>query len=83
MSLIQDSKSKSGESFNFIEKSDNRDTIICPDGGEVSLDWANDKISKNLPKDAPIIGILHTITGSARQNVGFMRYAASRGWRLE
>ena len=60
-----------------------RDTIICPDGGEVSLDWANDEISKNLPKDAPIIGILHTITGSARQNVGFMRYAASRGWRLE
>ena len=49
--------------------------------GEVSLDWANDEISKNLPNDAPILGILHTITGSARQNVGFMRYAASRGWR--
>lgn len=60
-----------------------RDTIICPDGGEISLDWANDEISKNLPQDAPVIGILHTITGSARQNIGFMRYCASRGWRLE
>ena len=49
--------------------------------GEISLDWANDEISKNLPNDAPVLGILHTITGSARQNIGFMRYAASRGWR--
>ena len=58
-----------------------RDTIICPDGGEISLDWANDDITKNLPEEAPVIGILHTITGGTRQNVGFMRYAASRGWR--
>lgn len=58
-----------------------RDTIICPDGGEVSIDWADDEISKNLPIEAPVLGILHTITGSARQNAGFMQYAARRGWR--
>ena len=54
---------------------------MSPIVGEISLDWANDDISKHLPNDAPVLGILHTITGSARQNVGFMRYAASRGWR--
>ena len=49
--------------------------------GEISIDWADDEISKNLPIEAPVLGILHTITGSARQNAGFMRYAAKRGWR--
>ena len=49
--------------------------------GEVSIDWADDEISKNLPIEAPVLGILHTITGSARQNAGFMQYAARRGWR--
>ena len=27
-----------------------RDTIICSDGGEISIDWADDEISKKLPK---------------------------------
>jgi len=58
-----------------------RETIICPDGGEISIDWADDTMSRNLPEDAPILAILHTITGSSRQNCGFMRYASLRGWR--
>jgi len=58
-----------------------RDTIICPDGGEISLDWADDDITKKLPESAPVLGILHTITGSSRDHAGFMHYAAKRGWR--
>jgi len=58
-----------------------RQTIICSDGGEVSIDWADDERTKNLPSDAPILAILHTITGSSRQNCGFMSYASERGWR--
>ena len=58
-----------------------RETIICPDGGEVSLDWADDSMTRMLPPDAPVVGILHTITGGSRQNAGLMRYAAFRGWR--
>jgi len=55
-----------------------RDTIIRPDGGEVSVDWYP---ADGLNDDAPVLGILHTITGSSRQQSGFMRYATSRGWR--
>jgi len=58
-----------------------RETITCPDGGEISLDWANDDETKGLPDSAPVIGILHTITGSSRDHFGMMRYAAKRGWR--
>lgn len=55
-----------------------RDTILRPDGGEVSVDWYP---SGNLPVDAPMLGILHTITGGSPQQAGFMHYATSRGWR--
>jgi len=58
-----------------------RHTIDRPDGGQVSVDYADDEVSKSLPPDAPVLGILHTITGSSRQQAGFMRYAADRGWR--
>ena len=37
---------------------------IFSDGGEVSIDWADDERTKNLPSDAPILAILHTITGA-------------------
>ena len=53
----------------------------CFDVGEISLDWADDEVTKNLPKDAPILGILHSITGSSKDSRGFMHYAAKRGWR--
>ena len=46
-----------------------RDTLWQPDGGEVSVDWADDAVTRALPPDAPILGILHTIAGnSAMQN---------------
>ena len=58
-----------------------RDSIEAADGGIVSVDWANDKETQKLPFDAPIIGILHTLTGSSKEQSGFMSYAASRGYR--
>jgi len=58
-----------------------RDTIICPDGGEISIDWADDDITRALPDSAPVLGILHTITGSSKEQFRFMHYAASRGWK--
>ena len=45
------------------------------------MDWADDEVTRKLPKEAPIIGICHTITGSSKQHKGFMHYAAKRGWR--
>lgn len=38
-------------------------------------------VTSSLPKNAPVLGILPTITGSTRSQVGFMHYAAKRGWR--
>ena len=58
-----------------------RERLIQPDGGEVSVDYADDEVTRALPADAPILGILHTITGSSGENAGFLKYAASRGWR--
>lgn len=52
-----------------------------PDGGEVSVDWADDDVTRTLPAHAPVLGILHTITGNSKACAGFMRFAASRGWR--
>lgn len=54
-----------------------RDVILCSDGGEVSIDW----YPSDLPRDAPVLGILHTITGSSISQAGFMQYATNRGWR--
>ena len=49
--------------------------------GEISLDWADSDVTKSLSEDAPILGILHTITGSSSDYHCFMSYAARRGWR--
>ena len=38
------------------------------DGGEISIDWADDPMSRKLPEDAPILAILHTITGKLRDD---------------
>ena len=49
--------------------------------GEVSLDWADNDVTRMLSDDAPVLGILHHISGNSRQEAGFMHYAANRGWR--
>ena len=49
------------------------------DGGTVSIDYA--ECPPEMPKTAPIVIFLHTITGSAKETGYFMRYAVKRGWR--
>ena len=39
------------------------------------------RLTGGLPIDAPVLGILHTITGGSHAHRGFMKYAANRGWR--
>ena len=58
-----------------------RRSIDRPDGGLVSVDYAMDEVTQSLPSDAPVLGILHTISGSSWDHAGFMLYAANRGWR--
>ena len=58
-----------------------RQLIQRPDGGLVSLDWADDEVTRKLPVDAPVMGILHTVCGKSSDQAGFMRLAAGRGWR--
>ena len=49
--------------------------------GEVSLDWADNDVTRKLSDDAPVLGIVHSLVGRAHKNAGFMHYAANRGWR--
>jgi len=58
-----------------------RQRIVCPDGGVVSIDWADDKVTASLPADAPIVIFLHTVTGSVKETSHYLRTASHRGWR--
>jgi len=55
-----------------------REIINLPDGGTVSIDFADDN---HLPQDSPFVIFLHTITGSAYETGHYMRYATRRGWK--
>ena len=48
---------------------------------DVSVEWSKDPVFSLLPRDAPIVIFLHTITGSAAQTRWLMKYASLRGWR--
>ena len=48
---------------------------------DLHVEWAKDPVAALLPDDAPIVIILHTITGSAAQTRWLMKYASQRGWR--
>ena len=56
-----------------------REVLVLEDGGTVSIDYA--ECPPEMPKTAPIVIFLHTITGSAKETGYFMRYAVKRGWR--
>lgn len=56
-----------------------RDTITLADGGTVSVDWPIE--AENLPDDAPLVILLHTITGSSQDTSHYTRAATRRGWR--
>ena len=40
-----------------------RQEILCPDGGMVSIDWADDDVTRKLPSNAPIMIGVHTVFG--------------------
>jgi len=60
----------------------NRHVIPCDDGGEVAVDVCKPPKGKaDLPHDAPVLVILHTITGRSKDEAEFCRFAFERGWR--
>ena len=56
-----------------------RHILTCADGGEVAV--KEYLFEKTLPQDAPIILLLHTITGTVQDEAEFAKRAYSRGWR--
>ena len=72
-----------------------RETISTPDGGEIAVDFhapkkksarrdgdANALPEDALPEDAPVVAVMHTLTGTARDFAGFARLATERGFRV-
>jgi predicted alpha/beta-fold hydrolase len=67
-----------------------RHTLTTPDGGEIALDWYEGihgdpnatAVAASLPRDAPVIAVMHTLTGAARDFAAFAVVAASRGFRV-
>jgi predicted alpha/beta-fold hydrolase len=57
-----------------------RKIIERPDGGIVSLDYADDDAARALPNTAPVMGIIHTIAGNASDFIQLMRAAIQRGF---
>ena len=61
-----------------------RETISTPDGGEIAVDWhtRRDGDVDALPTDAPVVAVMHTLTGTARDFASFTRCATERGFRV-
>lgn len=67
-----------------------RDTIELPDGGEIAIDWhvpetfknSKNKNQKPLPNDAPVVCVMHTLTGTSDDFATFTHEAYSRGFRV-
>lgn len=57
------------------------EAVVLPDGGSVSIDYADDVATQSLSDEAPIVIVLHTITGSGPGMRWFLREASARGWR--
>jgi len=65
----------------FWPMSMKRENIIAADGGLVSIDWADDPATRSLPSTAPILAILHPLTGDSIKHADFMECASRHGWR--
>lgn len=65
-----------------------RQTLRCADGGEVALDWyrghgdASSIQTEPLPDDAPVIAVLHTLTGLSDDFAAFASDARRAGFRV-
>ena len=55
-----------------------RETLTTPDGGTIGLDWLE---PATAAANAPVLLLLHTITGTSREFLDLARLAAARGWR--
>lgn len=58
--------------------------LTCPDGGEVVVEVFEEPAgtpAAPLPADAPVLLLLHTITGVAQDEAEFCKAAFKRGWR--
>lgn len=56
--------------------------LKCSDGGEVAIEvFQEPKNGKKLPQDAPVVTLLHTITGNGNDEAEFAKLAYSKGWR--
>jgi len=58
-----------------------RQEMTAPDGALLSIDWTDDDATRALPADAPIMIVLHTVTGSGRESWHFTREMGRMGWR--
>eukprot|EP01134_Creolimax_fragrantissima_P005848 CFRG5848T1 len=59
-----------------------RHVINCEDGGEVAVEeYIPPHGSEELPQEAPVVLIMHTIAGKAQDESEFCKYAYSRGMR--
>ena len=52
--------------------------LAMEDGGEVTIEVSTDP---SLPEDAPVMLILHTLTGSSKETKQYMTEALRKGWR--
>eukprot|EP00516_Mucochytrium_quahogii_P006559 CAMPEP_0203752356 /NCGR_PEP_ID=MMETSP0098-20131031/6280_1 /ASSEMBLY_ACC=CAM_ASM_000208 /TAXON_ID=96639 /ORGANISM=" , Strain NY0313808BC1" /LENGTH=374 /DNA_ID=CAMNT_0050642465 /DNA_START=38 /DNA_END=1162 /DNA_ORIENTATION=- len=55
-----------------------RHVLSCPDGGHVCVKFVS---QTSLEKDAPVVLILHTITGMKHDENELVQYALRKGWR--
>ena len=68
-----------------------REVLPTDDGGEIALDWYmghsrrgdgdGDGDEIRLPEDAPVVAVMHTLTGLAEDFAELARVAAARGFR--
>ena len=54
--------------------------LMCDDGGEVSVDELRSSDTL-LSEEAPVLLLLHTITGKAEDCTEFALFCQNRGWR--
>lgn len=57
-----------------------REELVMGDGGEVALDWLDG--SEHLAPDAPVLAIMHTITGNSDDFCELADRARRRGYRV-
>ncbi|GBG28494.1 Phospholipase ABHD3 [Hondaea fermentalgiana] len=59
-----------------------RHTVKCEDGGEVAVDvYGPPRGKPELPDEAPLMLIMHTITGTTQDEMELAAAAYAKGWR--